>query len=391
MSVRLPEACSCLRRLLRGLPSAVFEIVTSTNLQRSGCVRCGIGDHSTYDCPLLDKEVAESKAGALYRRWVALIAEELLIFSRCATTGAYIDTARTRVANRSDLPPRPPRRIKRPVSTDTNGIIAGPKQPAAVLEPLLPTPAIAEFPLRQVVNPKPQPIHPPAPYGRQGQPPAIVGVANRNNAKVPIAPPKAKAKSPPRNTGRQGGSSDHLPKHPPVQQVDGSLPVVSQDLNDLPSQNQWEDDNTHMDDVALLCSIAKLSRDVEMLQASLVGNRRGREFTPGSAERERPDKFIRIEETPARPLVFSPTAAAASSSSTSSSNEIASQPPRDPNEEYDNWDVERYVQARHFSARQRFWQQASVAAKEKMVRELYNQPAGTPATIQARENGWIPV
>ena len=176
-----------------------------------------------------------------------------------------------------------------------------------------------------------------------------------------------------------------------MQQADGSLPVISQDLNDLPSQNQWEDDNTHMDDVALLCSIAKLSRDVEMLQASLVGNRRGREFTPGSAERERPDKFIRIEETPARPLVFSPTAAAASSSSTSSSNEIASQPPRDPNEEYDNWDVERYVQARHFSARQRFWQQASVAAKEKMVRELYNQPAGTPATIQARENGWIPV
>ena len=82
MNNRYPEACGCLRRLLRGLPSAVYHVVASTNLQRSGCVQCGIGQHSTYDCPFLEKEVAGRKAEALYRRWIALVAEELLIFSR---------------------------------------------------------------------------------------------------------------------------------------------------------------------------------------------------------------------------------------------------------------------------------------------------------------------
>ena len=138
----------------------------------------------------------------------------------------------------------------------------------------------------------------------------------------------------------------------------------------LSTQHNWEDDNTHLDDAAILCSIAKISRDVEMLQASVLGNRRSREFTPGSADRNRPDKFIRIEETPARPLDFSQS--------------------MDLSAEYENWDVERYIQARHFSARHRFWQLASNPAKEKMVRALYDQPAGTHATIQARENGWIP-
>ena len=166
--------------------------------------------------------------------------------------------------------------------------------------------------------------------------------------------------------------------------------MPSQDLNELSTQHNWEDDNTHLDDAAILCSIAKISRDVEMLQASVLGNRRSREFTPGSADRNRPDKFIRIEDTPARLLDFSGAPGnAAKSSSTDSSGSNSSQS-MELSAEYENWDVERYIQARHFSARHRFWQLASNPAKEKMVRALYDQPAGTHATIQARENGWIP-
>ena len=78
-----------------------------------------------------------------------------------------------------------------------------------------------------------------------------------------------------------------------------------------------------------------------------------------------------------------PSSSGSSSASDSESSPAAS--------EYDRWDAERYVQARHFSARLRFWQLASDAAKQRMVRALYDLPAGAPATIQARENGWIPL
>ena len=87
--------------------------------------------------------------------------------------------------------------------------------------------------------------------------------------------------------------------------ADSTSQMISEHSIALPPQQLWEDDNTYMDDAALLCSIARISRDVEMLQASLIGNRRRRDFTPGSADRDRPDKFIRVDETPARCLKFS--------------------------------------------------------------------------------------
>ena len=183
---RAPEAANFLRRLLRGLPHAVREVVMSTHLQRSGCAHCGVGPHSTHDCPLLGKDEAEEKAAALYGRWINLVGEELVIFSRSVTTSAYIEAAQIRFANRSDLPRRPPRRMKHNMGTG---------QQQQIQEPLLPTPMEIEPPQqlpRQTAKAKPQ-----------------------------------------------------------------SAPAV--------------------------------------ILASVLGNRRYRDFTPGSAEGDRPDKFLRVE------------------------------------------------------------------------------------------------
>ena len=429
MNNRYPEACGCLRRLLRGLPSAVYHVVASTNLQRSGCVQCGIGQHSTYDCPFLEKEVAGRKAEALYRRWIALVAEELLIFSRSSSTTVYVEAAPSRFASRPDLPARPPRRHKRDPTIGNDGHPSELIQLQSVTRPILPTPAVRErvrpvqepilptpvmqepvlrsalvrkdqqFP-RQFVKPKPA-THLTASLSSQRQPQSsnISNAANSNAAEVPVALPKAKATLSPRRTTQDsiaGRPDVHTPQmpHRPSSQPGGVPPPASQDLIDLSSQQQWEDDNTHMDEAAILCSIAKISRDVEMLQACVLGNRRSRDFTPGSADRGRPDKFIRIDETPSRPLDFSCVVAAASNSSeaiSSSSSADSVHPSSATSVEYEDWDLERYIQARQFSARQRFWLHASDTVKEKIVRALYDQPAGTPATIQARENGWIPV
>ena len=162
--------------------------------------------------------------------------------------------------------------------------------------------------------------------------------------------------------------------------------MVSQDLNDLPLAAEWENDNVHLDDASLLAAFAQLSQDVQMLQARMVGSRRSREFTPGSAVQNR-TKFLCVEHTPPQRLNFSDETA----ETAVVSNDTADGSHSSSNVDYENWDADRYVQARHFSARQRFWQTASETAKQRMVRELYAQPAGTPATIQARENGWIPM
>ena len=151
----------------------------------------------------------------------------------------------------------------------------------------------------------------------------------------------------------------------------------------LPPDSEWDNNNVHMDDAALLASLSRLSQDVAMLQARLVGQRRSREFTPSSAEPER-NKFLCVENSPPpQPLVFLTDI---SETPLSGSAPIAL-----PSAEYEDWDLDRYVQARQFPARQRFWQQASESTKQRMVLALYGQPSGTPATVQARENGWIPL
>ena len=273
---------------------------------------------------------------------------------------------------------------------------------------------------------------------------------NQSDSNRAIAPPKPHAKA------ALTGSSKTIPpniqkssapkarphslgkQHMPVTVAEET--VISQDLAHLDADNHWEDDNTHLDDEALLMSLSRVQRDVEMIQAKLLGNRRSRQFTPGSASPNR-SKFLCVDQSPPHMLDFSavatgtssnnpiiPDSAKASSSSSAPSaaappptamqSAVAAsavppdappaagvaEPPADaslrstsasqlpmPTDEYDSWNAERYIQARQFSARERFWQTASLETKARMVRELYAQEAGTPATIQARENGWIPM
>ena len=147
METRAPESCRHLRSLLRGLPSAVYHAVTGTSLQRSGCVHCGIGPHSTNDCPVLGAG-AEAKAARLYRRWAGLIGDELLVFSRSSSSQAYVDGAALRLNSRNDLPKRPPRRMKAiTASVVANSIPV--KKPPQLSDPILPDP--------------PPPVQPPKP------------------------------------------------------------------------------------------------------------------------------------------------------------------------------------------------------------------------------------
>ena len=390
MEARSPEACYCLRKLLRGLPSAVYRAVIGTNLQRSGCVHCGIGPHSTNECPILGS-TAEEKADRLYRRWAALIGDELLIFSRSLSTEAYAEGAGLRLSNRNDLPKRRPRRMATTQPSGSASVIPV-KKPPVVTDPILPDPAAHATPTVSSQTPKPSPrmSHP------LSQPIVPVSILRRDQAPNPstniqpklmaapvaIRAPKSKAKEQVAGSQSEAVTQNHAT--PRDNRNNGYLAaassemVVSQDLQELPPDSEWEQCNTHLDDAALLLSISRISQDVEMIKARLVGHRRSRELTPSSAQHDRA-KFVCVEHSPSpQQLDFRTEATAASSSSSVQT-------------EYESWDLERYVQARQLCARQRFWQCASEAAKGRMVQALYGQPAGTPATIQARENGWIPV
>ena len=440
-SLKYPEVVPGLRRLIRGLPPAVFNSVISTHLQRSGCLFCGVGPHCTHDCPNTAPELAEEKAAVLFKRWAGVVGEELVIYARSYSTGGYTQGAQLRLANRADLPKRPPRRMK-PASNDAPPVVMRipVKQPPTLSDPA-PKPAPAQ-PFQHVAALRSQHLQ-----SVPKAPPHSAPQAKPQNLKVAVAPPKAPAK--PLRTSPK--PSIQLPAVTEVQhfQLNRSHSAgiseeiaVSQDLATSVSDKEWDDNNTHLDDEALLLSLSRMHRDVEMLQAKLLGNRRSRQFTPGSTSPNR-SKFICIDHSPPHVLDFSAGATGSSSSNGDSSPSAAlasvsantpppcqsvpppavaevvsaasvpasqmgaavesSEPGAMPSAstpasqlpasaiDYDTWNVDRYIQSRHFSARQRFWLAASGAAKERMVRELYEQEAGTPATIQARENGWIPL
>ena len=399
MVTRFPEACSGLRVLLRGLPPAVYHSITHTNLQRSGCLHCGICPHSTNDCPILGS-AAEERAAKLYRRWAALIGEELLVFSRSSSTHAYAEGARGRLSSRNDLPKHPPRRAKVAAAIKETSVIPV-RKPPSISEPILPEPAgvTTNNAPTQISRPKTTSTPPPAdrrmPTQQRQQPLSSLSAQPKSkagtdpelapDAKAARAPmPQAKMAAASSQKGAVSGTPRVLSRGQPLAASNGiqGEAAISQDMQNLPPDVEWHNDNVHLDDAILLASLARLSQDVEMMQTRLTGYRRSREFTPSSAQPNR-NKFVCVEPSPPRPLDFTADATEALSSSST----VHVTPPA----EYETWDLDRYIQARHFSARHRFWQVASEAAKQRMVLALYGQPSGTPATIQARENGWIPI
>ena len=266
----------------------------------------------------MSAEVAEKKAENLLRRWASLIGEELTIFARSSTTGVYSEGAQFRLANRADLPKRPPRRMK------AESIIPV-KSPPIITEPLLPDPTAVNS---NVQKDKSTVCHQPPPQNKTASSPtSSLNALRPKAAQVSgVAPPKAPPKvSILRSTvpNPQPSSQPQQPRTPavpkaqassasggvPITNVPASLQNVetnvlaSQDVRELPPAEEWENDNDHLDTPAILTSISRLCRDVEMLQARLVGGRRNREFTPGSENHR--SKFVCVDHTPPHQLDFS--------------------------------------------------------------------------------------
>ena len=309
------------------------------------------------------------------------------MFAKSSNSALYDEAARSRLANRSDLPKKPPRRQRIAADARLQGA-SNVGSNIRVSEPLLPTPkGVAQIPSRasKPAHGYETQVRPPSP-----KPSLQATLTPRPHApKAAIAAPKSAAKSPQSSSQSQAVRGSAVASGLQASQAAASAVQVtpSQDMMTLPSPSEWDKDNTHLDDVALLTSIQRLSQDVEMIRARLLGDRRSRQFTPESANRS---KFIRVNTPPPQPDFSSAAADSSSGSSNGSASSSSGISTESPGAEYDSWDVERYVQARQFTARQRFWHFASTAAKEQMVRALYDQPAGSHATIQARENGWIP-
>ena len=111
--IRNPDAASGLGRLLRSVPVVVREVLYQANLQRTGCLRCGIGPHHVLQYPHLRREEAGEIDQQAYKRWTVLIGEELMLYGSSSSVETYKEGARARMAARKDLPRRPPRLMRR--------------------------------------------------------------------------------------------------------------------------------------------------------------------------------------------------------------------------------------------------------------------------------------
>ena len=58
--------------------------------------------------------------------------------------------------------------------------------------------------------------------------------------------------------------------------------------------------------------------------------------------------------------------------------------------QFESWDIVRYKRAKTEKARGKFWDKASLEAKQRMTQSLLAEPDMSPVTVQARKKGWIP-
>ena len=309
--VYFPEASFGLRVLFRGLPGVVRKAVFTSNLQRTGCIKCGVGPHSVYDCPHLNASEANELSLGLYKQWATVIGEELMLLGAASTSASYIETAIPRISARSNLPRRRPRTMK--VAQTKSGL----NQCSGLTSPLLPLPTVAAAPAQVVIkvaappakptgssrsipaakaSPKsvesqaqPKPPSPrlepppelptaakhpqqqnntgkqpakPAGSSRQSekvlQPKSATGAAAvnaTNNNVVPISAFLVRNKQPARPSkpgARLAASADKQQDQNSTPANDGPAPQSSPTeseiiLSDLNTEEDWENDNVHMD------------------------------------------------------------------------------------------------------------------------------------------------
>ena len=400
--VRSPEVVSGLGVLFRSLPLDIREVLLQCNLQRTGCLRCGIGPHHVYQCPHLSHETASEMEQGAYRRWAILIGEELMLYGASSSASVYKESALARMAARHDLPKRPPRRMRGDTAS------AHPRaQHVRCDSPLLPTPSNDLPPVR------------PADQGRPpaGRPLPIIPLAV-SEAK-PMAPPKPAAKkvldaeknAPKVTILKRGKETPESVKGKQTEVLDqgspssgASVQVIesiqsADDVVIVESAEEWSDNNVIMDISKLAKEVTRMVGDLEMLKARIVGSRRSRPFTPGSTDR--PKKVARDSGNPAsgHALDFSESTqeilekiqeGAVHGSESQDMRDLETQSDQESSQKYEDWSILRYKRAKTENARGLFWATASEEAKERMIQALLAEPPGSSCTVQARQKLWIP-
>lgn len=483
---RFPEVCGWVRRLLGSLVPAVRHVVLEYGLQRSGCLVCGIGPHATHECAKVEQMKAEEMEGAHCRRWMALVGQELLLFSSAGDTPAYKAGAAARIGAYRTAHRRPRFQRRSPEASPLASEIsvaaqpgASPVQPGGLPQDSPPIPA-AKVPARptaqQATSPVPlgaPPRHsPPRPAAEVPARPSVKPAAStqgqgRGPPPVPLpvrpaVPPEQSAQAAPARTGsapavRRRGRSPPEVTFPPSPRLAGSgvLPSLSHqqspstpridprsdgasvfstpprqppgassaeepghvpgpadrlqflgDANELievilPPAEEWFVDSTSMDrllpfvreDAPEVCG--QMVLDVAL--ARRIGVRRVREDSspvaspqPNKARVEGDPQVTRVRKlyVPRRLLLESVLPAPVSEGSSSSSSSQAA--PSSSGIDFNTFTERQYIHTPNLEHRRKFWELASAEAKARMTAHLQSLPPTARATVQAREEGWIP-
>ena len=360
VSTHFPEAAFGLRSLFRGLPGVVRRAVFTSTLQRTGCIQCGIGPHSVYDCPHLDTTDANWLSHRLYKQWTTIVGEELMLFGVASTSANYFESAIPRISARPELPRRRPQKMKVLVPTIGSTV----NQSHGVSSPLLPLPAGSTDQIKSAAKPPSNPTLRAMPAAKLS--PKIAG----DQTPKPLSP---------RQRVSSGSSSSSTAKSSGTPAAPQNSPTESEALlAELNTDEDWDNDNVHIDRKRL-AGIHRVAGDLAMPQARLVGTRRGRTSTPGSGDKQTSKKAREEADITARILQFEQPSQDLASSSQSSAQ----------NDGYDSWDLTRYKRAKTIQARGQFWLLASESARQGMAKALLNEPVGTPARAQAHEMLWI--
>ena len=416
--VRHPEVAAGLRMLLRSLPPVVRNVVFSSTLQRTGCLKCGIGPHHVYECPHLSREEAVDLEQKIFRRWVVLVGEELMLYGSSSSTTAYTEGAIARMASRKDLPRRPPRHMKNEATAaESSGHPDSPLLPLPIQRPPMSSSAAPVLPAspsraqlsaipqqpqgsmqgtpNEIAKPKPKP----KPSSQQQMlsdkaPSNVFSVLSKRKETAAVSSAAAATSSAvsnvaisssfstPTNTRNVSKSSEHV------------------DCVDHQSTEEWDDDNVILDNISKLAKqVTQVVGDLEMIKARMLGNRRSRPFTPGSSAR--PAKVAREAAVQDNGQVLDFQAGSTQEILAGLSTDVVAVESQDLQEldsqseqggdpQYDEWDLARYKRAKTVRARGLFWEKASKESKERMVQELLREEPMAAATVQARQMKWIP-
>ena len=397
--VRFPAAASGLGALLKSLPWVVRDVLFRCNLQRTGCLKCGVGPHHVFECPQLTPEEAADLERKAYKRWAILVGEEMMLYGASSSVEAYEESAKIRMAERKDLPNRPPRRM------NVNQLSAARNDDGRPGSPLLPTPKPTPADIFQVqsaptavVADSSQRKEWPKPMAKSSQSASVAKPAAKPDPKTVTLLTKGKEKE---TVVSSTSSSSRCVAGPsaPRQQNSISAPMNGNEKEEADNaEEEWADDNVLLDNISKLAKqVTQVVGDIEMIKARLSGNRRGRPFTPSSSSRptkvaresapQQGGQVLNFQEDSTQEILAKLSTDADAKESQDMLED--SQSEQGSCSKYDEWSLSRYKKAKTVHARGLFWEKASKEAKERMTKELLGEEPMAAVTIQARQMKWI--